>query len=70
MQSILDKAITDASAAEATYSADSANVETIKTAIEAATSPLAPAVAQQATDAVAFNSALDALSVAALSAKV
>ena len=41
-----------------------------KTAIAAATGPLAPAVAQQATDGTAFNTALDALSTAALAAKV
>lgn len=70
MQSALDAAITTAAAAEATYSADVSNVATIRAAIESATTPLAPAEAQQATDATAFNAALDALSLAALAAKV
>jgi hypothetical protein len=70
MQSALDAAITNAAAAEATYTADTANVATIESAIEAATSPLAPAKAQQVTDAGAFNTSLDALSNAALAAKV
>lgn len=70
MQSALDSAITNASAAEATYSADVNNVQTIQTAIQTATQPLAPAQAQLATDADAFNASLDALSGAALAAKV
>ena len=70
MQSALDAAITTAAAAEATYNADVATVATIQTAIQQATSPLEPARTQAATDAVAFNQALDALSEAALAAKV
>lgn len=70
MNSPLDNAITAAAAAEATYSADQANLATIQQAITAATTPLAPAQAQLATDAAAFNAALDALSAAALAAKV
>jgi hypothetical protein len=70
MQSQLDQAITNASAAEATYTADAGNVAAIETAIQTATAPLAPAQAQMSTDAVAFNAALDALSQAALAAKV
>jgi fructose/tagatose bisphosphate aldolase len=70
MQSLLDTAITKAAAAEATYQADTNNVATIKAAIETATTPLSPAVAQQTTDAAAFNAALDELSAAALAAKV
>ena len=70
MQSALDQAITTASAAEATYSADVSNVAAIQTAIATATAPLAPAQAQDATDAVAFNAALQALSTAALAAQV
>ena len=70
MQSALDQAITDASVAEATYSADVASVATIEAAIETATAPLAPAQAQAAKDAETFNAALDALSAAALASKV
>jgi|HubBroStandDraft_2_1064218.scaffolds.fasta_scaffold193677_3 hypothetical protein len=70
MQSALDQAITTASAAEATYTADSLTVSNIEAAIETATSPLAPAQATVATDATAFNASLDALSAAALAAKV
>jgi len=70
MQSALDQAISSASAAEATYTADSATVTNIQAAIAAATSPLAPAQATVATDVTAFNASLDALSAAALGAKV
>ena len=70
MQSTLDAAITATAAAEATYVADANNVATIKAAIDTATTPLAPAIAQQTADAVTFNAALDALSAAALAAKV
>lgn len=70
MQSALDQAITAASAAEATYQADVNNVATIQANIEAATSPLAPAQAQAATDGVAYNASLDALISAATAAKV
>lgn len=66
----LDTAIAKAAAAEATYNADSQTVTNIQTAIEAATSPLAPAQAQLATDKDAFNAALDELSAAALAAKI
>jgi hypothetical protein len=66
----LDKAIADAQAAEATYTADTATVSNIKTSIEAATSPLAAAQATVSTDAIAFNASLDAVSAAALAAKV
>ena len=57
-------------AAEATYSADVTNVATIETAIATATAPLTAAQTQAATDATAFNASLDALSAAALAAKV
>lgn len=70
MQSALDQAITTASAAEATYEADVTNVSNIEAAIQTATAPLAPAQAQMATDATAFNAALQALSTAALAAQV
>jgi len=70
MQSALDQSITAASTAEATYNSDVANVATIQAAIAAATTPLAPAQAQLATDAAAFNAALQALSAAALAAEV
>lgn len=70
MNTQLDTALQAAAAAEATYNADLANVATIQTAISTATAPLAPAQAQLATDATAFNSTLDALSAAALAAKV
>jgi len=70
MNTALDQAIVNASTAEATYSADSQTVTNIQTAIEAATSPLAAAQATVATDATAFNASLDALSAAALAAKV
>ena len=70
MNSPLDNAITAAAAAEATYSADVTNVATIQTAIETATAPLAAAQTQANTDAIAFNASLDALSAAALAAKV
>lgn len=61
MQSPIDQAITAASAAEATYNSDVANVATIETAITAATTPLAPAQAQLATDQAAYVTALQAL---------
>ena len=70
MNTPLDNAITAAAAAEATYQADVTNVATIETNIETATAPLAPAQAQLGTDALAFNASLDALSSAALAAKV
>ena len=70
MQSALDQAITDASAAEATYAADVNNVNSIQTSIDTATAPLAPAKAQLATDATTFNAKLDALAAAATGAKV
>ena len=66
MQSALDQAITAAAAAEATYSADLANVGSIQTAIATATAPLAPAQAQLTTDTAAYVAALQALSQAAL----
>jgi hypothetical protein len=70
MDSPLDNAIKDAAAAEGTYTADLTNVATIQTSIDTATAPLAPAKAQLVTDAANFNSKLDALSAAALAAKV
>ncbi len=70
MVTALDTAISAAQAAEATYLADSANVVTIQAAIDAATSPLAPAKALAITDAAAFNATLDAVSAAALAAKI
>lgn len=70
MNTPLDNAITAAAAAEATYNADVENVATIEGAISAATTPLLPAKAQLSTDASNFNAALDALSAAALAAKV
>ena len=70
MQSALDQAITDAAAAEATYQSDLDNLATIQTAIDTATSPLAPAQAKLATDAAAYNAKLDALIVAATAAKI
>lgn len=66
----LDQAIQATTAAEATYVADSASVTNIKTSIETATAPLAAAEATVAVDVTAFNDALDALSAAALAAKV
>jgi uncharacterized protein YlxW (UPF0749 family) len=70
MQSNLDAAITAASSAEATYTADSLTVSNIQASIATATAPLAPAEAQVSTDATAFNAALQALSAAALAAMV
>jgi len=70
MNSPLDNAITAAAAAEATYSTDVNNVATIETAIATATAPLAAAQTQTNADATAFNASLDALSGAALAAKV
>lgn len=70
MDTPLDNAITAAAAAEATFSSDTTNVANIQTAISAATTPLAPAQAQLASDAVAFNNALDALAAAAIASKV
>ena len=70
MNTDLDNAIVAASAAEATYTADVQNVATIQTSIDQATQPLAPAQAKLATDAAAFNTTMDALSQAALAAKV
>jgi hypothetical protein len=70
MQSQLDAAITAAASAEAVYSTDAGNVATIQAGIATATSPLAPAQAQLATDAAAFNASLDALAAAAVAAKI
>lgn len=70
MNTPLDNAITAAAAAEATYEADANNVATIETAIATATAPLGPAEAQLNTDAIAFNTTLDALAAAATAAKV
>jgi hypothetical protein len=70
MNTQLDVALQAASAAEATYNADVANVATIQTAISTASAPLAAAQAQLSTDASAFNATLDDLSAAALAAKV
>ena len=61
MQSPIDQAITAAAAAESTYNSDLANVASIETAIEAATSPLAPAQAQLATDTATYVTALQTL---------
>jgi hypothetical protein len=61
MQSAIDQAITNAAAAEATYTGDVANVQTIQAAIQTATSPLIPAQAQLATDQAAYVAALQAL---------
>lgn len=66
----LDQAIQDVTAKEATYLADTATVTNIQTAIDTATAPLEAAKATVATDATAFNASLDALSNAALAAKV
>jgi len=70
MQSALDTAITDTAAAEAAYNSDVITVGNIQTAIVTATAPLAPAQSQLSIDANAFNNSLDALSAAALAAKV
>ena len=70
MQTDLDLKLAAVSAAEATYTADVANVTNIQTAIATATSPLAPAQAQVQTDAQAFNAAIDAASAALLAAKI
>ncbi|HLZ39415.1 MAG TPA: hypothetical protein VKQ11_00540 [Candidatus Sulfotelmatobacter sp.] len=70
MNSTLDTALQNAAAAEATYQASLGNVATIQTAIDTATTPLEPAKAKLATDATAFNAAMDTLSQAALAAKV
>lgn len=70
MQSPLDQAITNAAAAEATYNADVANVSSIQSAITTATTPLAPAQAQLATDALAYNAALQVLITAAQAAMI
>ena len=61
MQSAIDQAITAASSAEATYQADLNSVSTIQANIAAATSPLAPAQAQLATDQSAYVAALQTL---------
>lgn len=70
MSTALDTAIAAATAAEAAYNTDVQNVATIQEAITTATAPLAAAQAQQATDVTALNNALDALSAAALAAKI
>lgn len=69
-QSALDQAITTAAAGEATYNSSFQNVANIQIAIDTATTPLAPAKAQLVTDATSYNASLDALSVAAIAAKV
>lgn len=66
MQSALDQAITAASTAEATYTADVNNVASIQSSIATATAPLAPAQTQLTTDTEAYVTALNALSAAAL----
>lgn len=66
----LDQAIAAAAAAEATYTGDVNNVASIQSSITTAQAPLVPAQAQLATDAAAYNTALDALIAAATGAKV
>ena len=61
MNSPIDQAIAAASAAEATYNSDVANVANIETAIQTATSPLAPAQAQLTSDQAAYVAALQTL---------
>lgn len=70
MNTPLDNAITAAASAEATYAADVENVATIQTAIDTATLPLGPARSKLADDTDSFNKSLDALSAAALAAKI
>ena len=70
MTSKLDTAIASAMSAEATYLADTAAVANIQTAIDTATSPLAGAKATVTADIATFNAALDAVSAAALAAKI
>jgi hypothetical protein len=70
MNTPLDQAIVAAGAAEAVYATDQMNVTTIQNNIAAAETPLAPAQAQLASDAAAYNAALDVLVAAATAAKV
>lgn len=65
-----DDAVKAATAAETAYTGDLKNVATINASIATATAPLAPAQAQLATDAAAYNSALDTVIAAAQAAKV
>jgi hypothetical protein len=58
MTTPLDDAMATAATAEATYLADLRNLDQIKTSIETATSPLAPAQTQTATDAAAYKQTL------------
>jgi hypothetical protein len=55
---------------ESAYNTDATNVATIQTAIQTATAPLVGAEAQQNTDAIAYNAALQNLSAVALAAQV
>ena len=66
----LDQAIADATATESAYRSHVDEVSQIEAAIATATQPLSAAQATVAADAAAFNAALDALSAAALAAKV
>lgn len=65
MQEPVDQAISDAAAAEATWTSAGENVSTIQTAISAAQSPLPDAQNKLATATTAYGAALQALAQAA-----
>jgi hypothetical protein len=66
----LDQAIQNATKAEATLTADSANLANLQAAVAQATIPVPEAQAQVANDTTAFNASMDALSAAALGSKI
>jgi hypothetical protein len=66
----LDTLSAAAAQAEQAYTTDQTTITSIQASIDTATAPLLPMETQLATDAVAFNASLDALSAGALAAKV
>jgi hypothetical protein len=70
MNPTVDQALSAVTAAEATYNADVASEANIKTAIATASAPLPAATAAVATDATAYNAAVDAAVVALTASKI
>lgn len=63
----VDQALSNVTAAEATFNADALTVSNLQTAVATATAPLAAAQAAVVADASAYNDAVD-VAVAALTA--
>jgi hypothetical protein len=66
MTTALDQAVATAQAAEAAYNSDVTNIANIQAAVASASAPLAGAQTQLGSDTVAFVTALQAVSAAAL----